>query len=60
MYHAQGPEVILLRIFSYAWQSKKDLGFYDTQFKFDNVANVLSIFGDLPALCRGLCGDMTG
>jgi hypothetical protein len=32
MYHAQGPEVILLRIFPYAWQSKKDLGFYDTQF----------------------------
>ena len=32
MYHAQGLEVILLRIFSYAWQSKEDLGFYDTQF----------------------------
>ena len=40
MYHAQGPEVILLRIFSYAWQSKNDLGFYDSSCKFDNVANV--------------------
>jgi hypothetical protein len=31
-YHTQGLEVILIRIFSYVWQSKKDLGFHDTQF----------------------------
>ena len=43
MYNAQGPEVILLRIFSYVWQSRKDIGFCNSSCKFDNVANVYGV-----------------
>ncbi|CAI7992708.1 hypothetical protein GBAR_LOCUS1081, partial [Geodia barretti] len=32
-----------LHIFSYAWQSKKDLGFYDTQFFILNTTFLASI-----------------